>query len=51
MIFLKSAKRVKLGSEGQFELTVLSSFPGSGNTWARLLIEDATGIYTGMTYF
>ena len=26
---------------------LLLSFPGSGNTWARLLIEYATGYYTG----
>ena len=43
-------KRVKLGNEGQFDLTILTSFPGSGNTWARLLIEDATGFYTGSVY-
>lgn len=27
--------------------TVLLSFPGSGNTWIRLLIEYATGYYSG----
>eukprot|EP00755_Sulcionema_specki_P020617 Sspe_Gene.72395::Locus_43198_Transcript_1_1_Confidence_1.000_Length_3165::g.72395::m.72395 len=26
------------------------SFPGSGNTWIRFLIEQATGIYTGSVY-
>ncbi|NXE55983.1 WSCD1 protein, partial [Casuarius casuarius] len=29
----------------------LSSFPGAGNTWARHLIEHATGYYTGSYYF
>lgn len=29
---------------------VLYSFPGAGNTWTRLLIEYATGIYTGSVY-
>ena len=29
---------------------VLYTFPGSGNTWARLLIEYGTGIYTGSVY-
>lgn len=29
---------------------VLYSFPGSGNTWTRLLLEYATGIYTGSIY-
>ena len=28
----------------------LISFPGSGNTWIRFLIESATGIYTGSAY-
>lgn len=29
----------------------LSSFPGSGNTWARILLEKATGKRTGSQYF
>lgn len=29
---------------------VLASFPGSGNTYARLLLEAATGYYTGSMY-
>lgn len=29
---------------------LLLSFPGSGNTWTRLLVEIATGIYTGDIY-
>ncbi len=29
---------------------LLYTFPGSGNTWCRLLIEYATGIYTGSVY-
>ncbi|XP_047670499.1 WSC domain-containing protein 2-like [Tachysurus fulvidraco] len=32
-------------------LTALASFPGAGNTWARHLIELATGYYTGSYYF
>ena len=28
----------------------LISFPGSGNTWSRHLIEQASGIYTGSVY-
>ena len=27
--------------------TMLVSFPGSGNSWVRQLLESATGIYTG----
>ena len=30
--------------------SVLASFPGSGNTWARLLLEFSSGIYTGSVY-
>ncbi|XP_076139371.1 sialate:O-sulfotransferase 2-like isoform X2 [Alosa pseudoharengus] len=33
------------------QLMALASFPGSGNTWARHLIELATGFYTGSYYF
>ncbi len=29
---------------------MLYTFPGSGNTWGRLLIEYATGVYTGSVY-
>ena len=29
---------------------VLLSFPGSGNTWVRHMIEQASGIYTGSVY-
>ncbi|TRY71302.1 hypothetical protein DNTS_002245 [Danionella cerebrum] len=32
-------------------LIALASFPGAGNTWARHLIELATGYYTGSYYF
>lgn len=28
----------------------LASYPGSGNTWIRQLIEAASGIYTGSVY-
>ena len=28
----------------------LVSFPGSGNTWTRLLLEQVTGIFTGSIY-
>ena len=30
--------------------TDLVSFPGSGNTWARHVIEQASGIYSGSIY-
>ena len=28
----------------------LVSFPGSGNTWTRYLLEAATGVFTGSVY-
>ncbi|XP_069105018.1 sialate:O-sulfotransferase 2-like [Argopecten irradians] len=31
-------------------LTALFSFPGSGNTWTRHLIQELTGFYTGSVY-
>ena len=31
-------------------MTILTSFPGSGNTWVRILLEQATGIYTGKRF-
>ncbi|KAB7497816.1 WSCD family member [Armadillidium nasatum] len=30
--------------------TALVSFPGSGNTWLRYLLQQATGYYTGSVY-
>ncbi|XP_022101127.1 WSC domain-containing protein 2-like [Acanthaster planci] len=35
---------------GSLPLVALASFPGSGNTWVRYLIERATGVYTGSFY-
>lgn len=29
---------------------LISSLPGSGNSWSRLLIEYSTGYYTGSIY-
>lgn len=31
-------------------ITALASFPGSGNTWLRYLLQQATGISTGSVY-
>ncbi|XP_045623434.1 uncharacterized protein [Procambarus clarkii] len=30
--------------------TALASYPGSGNTWLRYLIQSATGLFTGSVY-
>ena len=32
------------------KLSILTSFPGSGNTWTRHLIEQASQIFTGSVY-
>lgn len=44
MRFLTNAEADK---RGKF---YLASFPGSGNTWSRLLLEETTGVYTGSVY-
>ena len=31
-------------------VTALASFPGSGNTWARYLIQQVSGYATGAVY-
>lgn len=31
-------------------IAALASFPGSGNTWLRYLLQQATGILTGSVY-
>lgn len=40
-----------LGSDDARTRVALSSFPGSGNTWARILVEKATSKRTGSEYF
>ena len=44
----KVCKSKKFRRSGK--LVALASFPGSGNTWTRTLLEQATGIYTGSIY-
>ena len=39
-----------LPSNSTVKKAVLLSFPGSGNTWVRHMIEQASGIYTGSIY-
>jgi hypothetical protein len=41
---------VQLAEPGTYPPTSLSSYPGSGNTWVRYLIEQFTGVYTGSLY-
>lgn len=39
-----------LCKERRKNITWLASYPGSGNTWTRTLLEHATGIFTGSMY-
>ncbi|XP_077980461.1 sialate:O-sulfotransferase 1-like [Glandiceps talaboti] len=39
--------QLRFAPEKSRPMVALASFPGSGNTWLRHLIEQATGIYTG----
>ncbi|CAD7087631.1 unnamed protein product [Hermetia illucens] len=38
------------GKTRTYGLTALASFPGSGNTWLRYLLQQSTGILTGSIY-
>ena len=41
---------VKFAEAGSLPMMALVSFPRSGNTWIRSLIEMATGLFTGSEY-
>ncbi|XP_072172244.1 sialate:O-sulfotransferase 2-like [Diadema setosum] len=43
-------KRASVRPHNTLPLAALNSYPGSGNTWLRYLIERATGISTGSIY-
>ena len=42
--------RTRFAAQGSLPPTALVSFPGSGNTWIRFLIEAATGVFTGSVF-
>lgn len=44
------ACRIRFGDLIPGGPAILTSFPGSGNTWIRHLIEISTGVYTGSRY-
>ena len=44
MRFMKS---LVLQRKPPWPITALASFPGSGNTWLRYLLEQVTGVFTG----
>ena len=39
-----------LTSEKESKVTALASWPGSGNTWLRVMVEEGTRVYTGSVY-
>ena len=45
---LQKCKKMSFQNSGT--PVALVSYPGSGNSWARVLLEEATGIYTGSVY-
>lgn len=40
----------RLARKGDLPMMALVSYPGSGNTWIRYLIEGAGGVFTGSVY-
>ncbi|XP_021940466.1 WSC domain-containing protein 1-like isoform X2 [Zootermopsis nevadensis] len=42
--------RIHFARQKSLPMTALVSFPGSGNTWVRYLLETASGIFTGSVY-
>ncbi|XP_077980652.1 sialate:O-sulfotransferase 1-like [Glandiceps talaboti] len=42
---------VRFAPRNNHPYTALASFPGSGNTWLRHLLEISTGIYTSSPYY
>ena len=42
--------RTRFAKVQSLPLRALVSYPGSGNTWIRYLIEGATGVYTGSIF-
>ena len=41
---------IKFANHSHDPVVALASFPGSGNTWLRYLLQQATGILTGSVY-
>merc|ERR1719431_872046 len=42
--------RTRFARVSSLPVRALVSYPGSGNTWVRYLVEGATGIYTGSIF-
>ncbi|XP_066985112.1 uncharacterized protein [Macrobrachium rosenbergii] len=45
-----SEYKVYFAKKGSLPVCALASYPGSGNTWTRRLLEYASGIFTGSIY-
>ncbi|KAF2357066.1 Sulfotransferase domain [Trinorchestia longiramus] len=45
-----AALRVRFARRHSLPRTALASYPGSGNTWLRYLLEGSTGLFTGSVY-
>ena len=48
--YKKYGKSTYLIGKNMRKPAMLYTFPGSGNTWGRLLIDKASGIYSGSVY-
>ena len=46
-----SCEKIRVGHKDEFAKIVLASFPGSGNTWMRYLLDRTLGIYSGSMTF
>lgn len=45
-----SRYRIYFARQKSLPMTALVSFPGSGNTWVRYLLDTASGVFTGSVY-
>ncbi|XP_077862371.1 sialate:O-sulfotransferase 1-like [Saccoglossus kowalevskii] len=48
--YVKNNCDLRLAANGTFPAVALVSAPGSGNTWIRHLLQQATGYYTGSIF-
>ncbi|XP_037084254.1 WSC domain-containing protein 1-like [Pollicipes pollicipes] len=42
---------IRFAERGSLPVVALTSYPGSGNTWTRYLLEMASGVFTGSVYY
>ena len=46
-----SCEKIRIGHQHEFAKVMLASFPGSGNTWVRYLLDRMLGVYSGSMTF